>query len=130
VRLGKLLIDAIDECGLSQREVAKRLGIPQPNISLIVNYKFEGFSIERFMNLLIRMNRTVTIEVGKQKLYQNSKIDLNAAGESSFLRDAAIGVACRTTPQKKSPVRFAARMYASALKLQDVHAYFALPRLS
>ncbi|HEY9721278.1 MAG TPA: helix-turn-helix transcriptional regulator [Oscillatoriaceae cyanobacterium] len=55
---------AIESKGLkNQSEAAAFLGIPQPHLSRLLRGRFEGFSVERLMNLLIAMGKEVEIVV-------------------------------------------------------------------
>ena len=49
--------------GLTQTVAAKRLGINQPKISALMNYRLEGFSVERLMNILTALGRDVEITI-------------------------------------------------------------------
>lgn len=53
----------IDERRLSQAEAAQRLGMPQPKISAIRNYKLQGISLERLMQALTALDQHVEIVV-------------------------------------------------------------------
>jgi predicted XRE-type DNA-binding protein len=55
---------AIERRGLkNQTEAAAALGIPQPHLSRLLRGRFEGFSVERIMNLLIAIGKEVEIVV-------------------------------------------------------------------
>ncbi len=43
------LNERIKALGLKQAEVAKRLGIAQPNVSALVNYRLDNFSSEKLL---------------------------------------------------------------------------------
>lgn len=59
VKLNKL----IDEQALNQAEAAEILGMPQPKISAIRNYKLQGISLERLMHALAALGQHVEIVV-------------------------------------------------------------------
>jgi len=48
---------------LTQKETAKKLGITQPKISALLNYKLEGFSVERLMHFVTALEHDVVIEI-------------------------------------------------------------------
>jgi predicted XRE-type DNA-binding protein len=48
---------------LSQIAAAKVIGINQPKISALVNYRLEGFSVERLMHFLNALDRDVEIVI-------------------------------------------------------------------
>lgn len=45
----------------TQAEIARRLKLPQPKVSDIINGKMAGFSIERIVNCLLRLNYEVSL---------------------------------------------------------------------
>jgi predicted XRE-type DNA-binding protein len=51
---------------LKQVEIAELLGIPQPKVSRLLNYKLDGFSVERLMNFLVALDRDVEIRIRKK----------------------------------------------------------------
>ncbi|HEX9770979.1 MAG TPA: helix-turn-helix transcriptional regulator [Kiloniellales bacterium] len=51
---------------LKQVQIAKLLGIPQPKVSGLLNYKLDGFSVERLMNFLVALDRDVEIRIRKK----------------------------------------------------------------
>ena len=50
----------------SQVEAARVLGINQPKVSALRNYKIEGFSVERLMTLLNALDRDIEIVIRKK----------------------------------------------------------------
>ena len=57
------LTKLIDEPGLNQTEASRLLGMPQPKISVIRNYKLQGISLERLLNALTALGQHVEISV-------------------------------------------------------------------
>ena len=51
---------------LKQTEIATLLGIPQPKVSGLVNYKLDGFSVEKLLQFLIALDRDIEIRVHKK----------------------------------------------------------------
>ena len=51
---------------LSQTAAARLLDINQPKISALVNYRLEGFSVERLMHFLNALDRDVEIVIKKK----------------------------------------------------------------
>jgi predicted XRE-type DNA-binding protein len=66
LRLAHALNTIIDERKLSQAEAASRLGLNQPKVSALRNYKLDGFSVERLMTLLTALDRDVEIVIRKK----------------------------------------------------------------
>ena len=48
---------------LKQREIATLLGVPQPRVSALKNYRLDQFSVERLMEFLIALNQDVEITI-------------------------------------------------------------------
>lgn len=56
----------IGELKLSQAEAADKLGVNQPKVSALSKYRLEGFSVERLMTFLTRLNRDVEIVIRRK----------------------------------------------------------------
>lgn len=63
VNLASKLNELLDANGLSQSAAAQLLGMPQPKVSAIRNYKLRGMSLERLMQALLALNQQVEIVV-------------------------------------------------------------------
>ena len=63
LRLAYTLNRVIEGRGLSQADAAKVLGVTQPKVSALRNYKLAGFSVGRLMNLLTALDQDVEIVV-------------------------------------------------------------------
>ena len=48
---------------LKQREIALLLGVPQPKVSALKNYRLDQFSVERLMEFLTALNQDVEIMI-------------------------------------------------------------------
>ncbi|HVT47278.1 MAG TPA: helix-turn-helix transcriptional regulator [Vicinamibacterales bacterium] len=66
LRLAYALNRVLDGRALSQAEAAKVLGLTQPKVSALRNYKLAGFSVERLMNLLTALDQDVEIVIRKK----------------------------------------------------------------
>jgi predicted XRE-type DNA-binding protein len=66
LRLAYALNGILEKQKLTQVEAAQTLGINQPKISALQNYKLDGFSVERLMTFLTAMDRDVEIVVKKK----------------------------------------------------------------
>jgi predicted XRE-type DNA-binding protein len=66
LRLAFALNSIIDERKLTQAAAAAKLGINQPKVSALRNYKLEGYSVERLMTLLTALDRDVEIVIRKK----------------------------------------------------------------
>lgn len=73
-QLAQLIIDAIDEKKLNQKEAAKLMGIDQPKVSAILRGNFSGFSIDRLFRLLLALGMDIFIgaNLHKQKTSEPS----------------------------------------------------------
>ncbi|HWY21477.1 MAG TPA: helix-turn-helix transcriptional regulator [Candidatus Acidoferrum sp.] len=66
VRLAVAINQIIEAQRLSQTAAARLLDINQPKISALVNYRLEGFSVERLMHFLNALDRDVEIVIRKK----------------------------------------------------------------
>lgn len=55
--------DIIESCGLTQREAARKMGIPQPKLSKLLNGTFESISEMKLMECLSRLGSDVKITI-------------------------------------------------------------------
>ena len=65
IRLNAIL-DCIVANGRSQSDIAKTLGIKQPHVSQLMNYRLHGFSAERLMQFLVALGHSLTICVASE----------------------------------------------------------------
>jgi len=61
LKLAHMLNQILESRALTQDAAGKLLGINQPKISALVNYKLDGFSVERLMTYLTTLDRDVEI---------------------------------------------------------------------
>ncbi|MBZ0315517.1 MAG: helix-turn-helix domain-containing protein [Anaerolineae bacterium] len=61
--LGTEIVKIIRKKGYSQKEVAKILGIKQPEVSALLNAKFQRFSQEKLISFLNKLDYKITIQV-------------------------------------------------------------------
>lgn len=66
-QLMSALRDIIDASGLSQRQIAKMLGVQQPRIAEIMSMKTQLFSSDLLMKLLSRMGKTVSVVIRNRR---------------------------------------------------------------
>ena len=66
LRLAFALNTVIDERRLTQEAAAAKLGINQPKVSALRNYRLDGFSVERLMSFLTALDRDVEIVIRKK----------------------------------------------------------------
>ena len=66
LRLAYALNAIVDARRLTQAAAAARLGLNQPKVSALRNYRLEGFSVERLMTLLNALDRDVEIVIRKK----------------------------------------------------------------
>ncbi len=72
LRLAYALNQLLDERGLPQNEAAKVLGVTQPKVSALRNYKLAGFSVERLMNLLLALDQDIDIVIRRKSRSRNA----------------------------------------------------------
>jgi predicted XRE-type DNA-binding protein len=80
LRLALALNRVLDERALTQAEAAKLLGVSQPKVSALRNYKLAGFSVERLMTFLTALDRDVRIVIRqKPRSRRSARISVEAA---------------------------------------------------
>jgi predicted XRE-type DNA-binding protein len=60
-RLAKAVNDILATRQLRQADAARLLGIPQPRVSALVNYRLNEFSVEKLISLLTALEQDVHI---------------------------------------------------------------------
>ncbi len=63
LRLAHAINGVIARRRLSQAAAAEKLGINQPKVSALANYKLDGFSVERLMTFLTALDKDVEIVI-------------------------------------------------------------------
>jgi predicted XRE-type DNA-binding protein len=66
LRLAYALNQVLEARKLSQADAARVLGVTQPKVSALRNYKLAGFSVERLMNLLTALDQDVEIVIRRK----------------------------------------------------------------
>jgi len=66
LRLAHALNQIIKQRHLTQAAAAELLGVNQPKVSALLNYKLAGFSVERLMTFLTALDRDVEIVITKK----------------------------------------------------------------
>ncbi|MCW5690044.1 MAG: XRE family transcriptional regulator [Pseudolabrys sp.] len=66
LRLAHALDKILRRRRLTQTAAAVRLGLGQPKVSALRNYKLEGFSVERLMTLLNALDQDIEIVIRKK----------------------------------------------------------------
>lgn len=76
VKLAHEINRILDELCLKQTDIAGLLGINQPKVSALMNFKLDGFSVERLMGFLVALDRDVEIVI-RRKPRQKEKASLS-----------------------------------------------------
>jgi len=80
VRLAVAINDIIRAQQLSQAVAARRLSVNQPKVSALLNYRLQGFSVERLMKFLTALDRDVEILIrNKSRARKGGRILVTAA---------------------------------------------------
>jgi predicted XRE-type DNA-binding protein len=66
LRLAYAINQVIARRRLTQVNAAEKLGVTQPKVSALANYKLEGFSLERLMTFLTALDQDVDIVIRKK----------------------------------------------------------------
>ena len=61
--LAMAISEIVETRRLKQAGAGTLLGLPQPKVSQLVNYRLDGFSVERLMGFLTRLDRDVEIVI-------------------------------------------------------------------
>jgi predicted XRE-type DNA-binding protein len=77
-RLGTAIQRIVEQRGLTQAQVAEVLAINQPKVSALLNYKLEGFSVERLMRFLVALGHDVEIVVRSKPRTREARIAVSA----------------------------------------------------
>jgi predicted XRE-type DNA-binding protein len=80
LRLAAAINQLLNQRRLSQTAVGRQLGINQPKVSALLNYKLEGFSVERLLRLLTALDQDIQIVIrNKPRLRRSARIVVTAA---------------------------------------------------
>ncbi|MGD0012871.1 MAG: helix-turn-helix transcriptional regulator [Bryobacteraceae bacterium] len=80
VRLALAINRILERRRLSQTRAARILGISQPKVSALSNYRLDGFSVERLMRLLTALDQDVEIVIrSKPHSRRGARIVVTAA---------------------------------------------------
>ena len=66
LRLAYALNQVVEHRSLTQAAAAALLGLSQPKVSALRNYKLAGFSVERLMNLLTALDQDIEIVIRRK----------------------------------------------------------------
>jgi predicted XRE-type DNA-binding protein len=77
-RIALEINDLLKSRKLRQIEAAALLGIPQPKVSALINYRLDGFSVERLMMLITRLNHDVEIVIRPNRDDTSGRISVHA----------------------------------------------------
>lgn len=66
LRLAYAINGVIAKRRLTQAAAAEKLGVNQPKVSALANYRLDGFSVERLMTFLTALDRDVEIVIRKK----------------------------------------------------------------
>ena len=78
-RLGAALNLTVKRQRLTQAQVATALGINQPKVSALLNYKLEGFSVERLLRFLTALGHDVEIVIRPRPRARSARLAVRAA---------------------------------------------------
>lgn len=66
LRLAYAINEVIERQRMTQAAAANKLGINQPKVSALANYKLDGFSVERLMTFLTALDHDVEIVIKRK----------------------------------------------------------------
>ena len=80
LQLAVAINELLHKRGLTQAKAAAQLGINQPKVSALRNYRLEGISVERLMSFLTALNQDIEIVIrGRAGLRRSGRIVVRAA---------------------------------------------------
>jgi predicted XRE-type DNA-binding protein len=79
LRLGAAICNAVDRDKPTQAQVAALLGINQPEVSALLPFKLEGFSVERLMRFLLKLGHDAEIVLQAKPKSRAARIAVRAA---------------------------------------------------
>jgi len=80
VQLAASINAVLERRSLAQTKAARQLGISQPKVSALRNYKLEGFSVERLMHFLTALDQDVENTIrNKPRSRRSGRIVVKAA---------------------------------------------------
>lgn len=79
LRLAYALNQVLEHRSLTQAAAATLLGLSQPKVSALRNYKLAGFSVERLMNLLTVLDQDIDIVIRNSSRSGGGRITVTAA---------------------------------------------------
>jgi predicted XRE-type DNA-binding protein len=68
LRLAHAINDVVGRRRLTQEAVAAKLGVTQPKVSALANYKLDGFSVERLMVFLTALDLNAGADFGCRRV--------------------------------------------------------------
>ena len=86
LRLAHAINGVIARRRLTQAAAAERLGVNQPKVSALANYKLEGFSVERLMTFLTALDQDVEIVIKAKPRSREARIVVGAVKAASLVR--------------------------------------------
>ena len=80
LRLAYAINEVVTRRRLTQATAAQKLGVNQPKVSALTNYKLEGFSVERLMEFLTALDQDIDIVIrAKPRSRRSARISVIAA---------------------------------------------------
>ena len=92
LRLAYALNRVLDQRDVTQAAAGRLLGLSQPKVSALRNYKLSGFSVERLMTLLNALDQDVEIVIRRKPRSRD------AAPDGAASRRAACGARSGVAP--------------------------------
>jgi len=65
-RIAYLIVQIITKSHMTQKEAAELLGLTKPKVSMIMNGRLDGFSLERLIMAMTALDRDVEIRIRKK----------------------------------------------------------------
>lgn len=81
--LAMILNEELDQLGITQVQASLVLGIPQPRVSMLRNYRLDHFSVDRLLQFLSFLGLQVEINVSRPMNRRSGSVTIRHTAVSS-----------------------------------------------
>lgn len=75
-QLAMIINTEIDHRGGTQHELACLLGVPQPRVSMLRNYRLDHFSVDRLLDMLAALGLHVEIRIDRASRGRRAEVSI------------------------------------------------------
>ena len=138
-RLGIEIAAIIKRKRLKQAQISKKLDISQPKVSALVNHRFDGFSVDKLIGFLTRLECDIRIDItpvnsrtkkGSVKVVRNIIAISGSAPDSEIFYEEARQTVVAYTQFDRAYMPHSLAEYACAFGLDKAALPHLLPRMT